>query len=172
MTSRRHNCHGLLPQAGTTTAAHGGVTLLEIVMAVFIVAIALIPILYTVQYGNKSTVKINNYAEVAKLAQGLIEECKHVPFWRYRDNYQGLARDTWEVVNQNYYPKTYEAIEKFKAVLKSLDLKADLKLVKKDDLIREVWIRVHATWKEGDGTTEQAPRELRLANAIRNPEAD
>lgn len=149
-----------------------GVTLIEIVIAVFIVAIALIPILYTVQYGNKSTVKVNNYAEVAKLAQGLIEECKHVPFWRYRDNYQGLARDTWEVVNQNYYPKTYAAIDQFKTVLKSLDLKAELKIVKNNDLIREVWIRVHATWKEGDGTTDQTPRELRLANAIRNPEAD
>jgi len=150
----------------------GGMTLLEILIAAAIIAIALIPILRSVQFGNKATVKINNYSEVAKLAQGLIEECKHIPFNRYRDNYKGLAKDKWETVNQNYYPKTYEGIDQFKKLLKSLELNAQLKLVKKDETIREIWIQVSATWKEGDGTTDNAPRELRLANAIRNPESD
>ncbi|NLI78565.1 MAG: hypothetical protein GX442_19255 [Candidatus Riflebacteria bacterium] len=149
-----------------------GITLVEIVIAVLIVAVAFIPIIYTIQYGNKATVKINNYGEVAKLAQGLIEECKHVPFPRVRDDYKGLAKDKWEIVNQNYYPKTYAAIEKFKDTLKSLELNAQLKVVKREEIVREVWIQIHATWKEGDGTTDNAPRELRLSNAIRNPEAD
>ncbi len=149
-----------------------GVTLLEILIACFIVAMAFIPILSTIQYGNKSTVKINNYSVVAKLAQGLVEECKHIPFRLYSADYAQLGKDEWFDVNQQYYPKTKEAIEELGKTLKSLEWTAKLKVIKSGDIIREVWINITATWKEGDGTTSEKPRELRLGNAIRNPDAD
>lgn len=146
-----------------------GISLLEIVIAVVIVALAFIPILYAIQYGNKSTVRINNYAEVAKLAQGLIEECKHVPFKKIKEDYSALAANQWEIINPNYYPKTIQRLESLKNLIKNLEFNAELKVLKKDDIISEVWIRIYAKWLEGD-TMNKVVRELRLANAISNPD--
>jgi len=149
-----------------------GLSMLEIVIAAAIVAIAFIPLLSTLQYGNKATVKINNFGKAAKLAQGLIEECKHIPFSLYKQDYLALGKDEWFDVNPLYYPKTTDSIAAFKTELKSLKWDADLKIVKDGEQIREVWIKVHASWEEGDGTTKLKPRELRLANAIRNTDVD
>jgi len=149
-----------------------GLSMLEIMIGVFIFAIAFIPLFRLVQYGGKSTVKINNYSKVARLAQRLIEECKHVPFKVYLKDYQEMNSGDTFVVNQNYYPQTLEAINEFNEELKSLTVEAELTVKKlPDNRISEVWINVDATWKEGDGTTEgDNKRQLRLGNAIRNPD--
>lgn len=149
-----------------------GLSTLEIMIGVFIVAIAFLPAFRVIQYGSKATVKVNNYSKVARLAQGLIEECKHVPFKIYLKDYQEMGSGDTFVVNQNYYPKTLESIEGSRNELKDLRVEADLTVKKEpDNRISEVWIRVKATWKEGDGTTQgDTNRELRLGNAIRNPD--
>ncbi|MBI3038580.1 hypothetical protein HYY75_05940 [bacterium] len=147
-----------------------GVTLLEIIIAAMIVAIALIPVLSSIQYGNKATVKVNNYSKAERLAQELIEECKHIPVRVYYKDYNALVADKWEVVNEQYFPKTKEVLNDFGKTLKSFSWKAELKVVKPSEIIREIWIRVAMAWKEGDSNV--VTRELRLANAIYNPEAD
>lgn len=149
-----------------------GLSLLEIMIGVFIFAIAFIPLFRLIQHGGKSTVKINNYSKVARLAQRLIEECKHVPFKIYLQDYQEMGSGESFVVNQNYYPQTLEAIEEFREELKSLKVEAELTVKKLvDNRISEVWINISATWKEGDGTTVgDNNRQLRLGNAIRNPD--
>lgn len=149
-----------------------GLSTLEIMIGVLIIAIAFLPAFRVIQYGSKATVKVNNYSKVARLAQRLVEECKHVPFKIYLKDYQEMGSGDTFVVNQNYYPKTLEAIEEFTNELKNLKVEADLTVKKEpDNRISEVWIRVKATWKEGDGTTQgDINRELRLGNAIRNPD--
>ena len=67
-----------------------GATLVEIVMAILILACAFIPILRLVDYGSVNTAKIGNYARATRLAQELIEECKHIPFKAYKDTYGDL----------------------------------------------------------------------------------
>lgn len=149
-----------------------GLSTLEIMIGVLIIAIAFLPAFRVIQYGSKATVKVNNYSKVARLAQGLIEECKHVPFKIYVKDYQDMASGETFVVNQNYYPKTLENIELAGREIKNLRVEADLTVKKEpDNRISEVWIRVKARWKEGDGTTQgEVDRELRLGNAIRNPD--
>ncbi len=149
-----------------------GLSMLEIMIGIFIIAVAFFPAFRVIQYGSKATVKVNNYSKVARLAQGLIEECRHVPFKIYVNDYQEMGGGETFVVNQNYYPKTLEAIEQFREELKNLQIEAELTVKKEpDDRISEIWIRVKANWKEGDGTTQgDKVRELRLGNAIRNPD--
>lgn len=148
-----------------------GLSLLEIMIGVFIIATAFIPILRLIHYGGKATVKVNNFSEVAKIAQGLIEECKHVPIGIYSKDYADLSDGQWFEVNPQYYPKAAQAVEEFRDSLKSLKINSELTVLRAPDenRIREIWIRVTGTWEEGDGTTLNKPRELRLANAIYNP---
>ncbi len=149
-----------------------GLTMLEIVIGLFVVAVAFIPLFRVMQFGGKSTVKINNYSKVARLAQKLIEECKHVPFKVYLQDYGEMAAADTFVVNQNYYPKTLEAIEAFRSEVKSLNIETQISVKKTpDNRVSEVWIQVKATWKEGDGSTQgDKVREIRLGNAIVNPD--
>lgn len=154
-----------------------GVTLVEILIAVAIVAIAFFPIISTIQYGNKSTVKVNNYSRATKLAQGLIEECRHVPFKIYQETptYKDLPEDQWELVGEDFFPKTRSELPAFQAEIKSLQLKPELKLIRNPDntsQIKEIWFRVHISWKEGDGTTDNKPREVTVGNALHNSEAE
>lgn len=151
------------------SVVRNGVTLIEIVIGIFIIAVAFLPILGVVQYGGKSTVRINNYAIVAKIAHGLIEECRHVPISAYVNDYADLQHGQWFAVKEAYFPKTLLAIASFSDEIKSLAVAASLTVIKEPDTqrIREIWIRVHGQWKEGDGTTQgERVRNVRLANAI------
>ena len=69
-----------------------GATLIEVVIAIFILACAFLPILRVVDYGSVSTAKIGHYAKATRLAQELIEECKHVPFKVYQKTYSDLGQ--------------------------------------------------------------------------------
>ncbi|HOY67496.1 MAG TPA: hypothetical protein PLP29_11435 [Candidatus Ozemobacteraceae bacterium] len=152
-----------------------GVTFVEIMIAVLILAAALLPILSTIQYGSKSTVKVNNYSKAMRLALGLVEECKFVPMKTIIKDYEGLADNTWEVLNENYYPKTKESLAEFMSQLKDLKWEGKLKVRKgkirpnEPEVIREVWIQVDARWTEGDKT---GVRQVRISNAIYNAESD
>ena len=156
-------------------ASDRGVTFIEIMIAVFILAAALLPVLSTIQYGSKSTVKVNNYSKAMRLALGLVEECKFVPMKTIIKDYQGLADNTWEVLNENYYPKTKESLAEFASQLKDLTWEGKLKVRKgrvrpnEPETIREVWIQVDARWTEGDKT---GVRQVRISNAIYNPDSD
>jgi hypothetical protein len=103
----------------------------------------------------------------------LVEECKHVPFPTYKEQYSSLKDQSWFAINPEFYPKTVEATKEMEDELKELNIDAQLKVVKtENDVVREIWIQVNATWKEGDGTNKNAPRELRLAQAIHNPDVN
>jgi len=154
-----------------------GLTLIEILIAVAIITMAFFPIMSTVQFGNKSTVKINNYSKATHIAQGLIEECKHVPVKIYQETptYKDLLEGNWELVSEDFYPKSKKEFEAFQSEIKSLTYKPELKIIRNpenNDQIKEIWIRVQITWKEGDGTTDQKPREVWVGNAIHNPESE
>jgi len=118
---------------------------------------------------------VNNYSKAMRLALGLVEECKFVPMKTIIKDYQGLADNTWEVLNENYYPKTKESLAEFASQLKDLTWEGKLKVRKgrvrpnEPETIREVWIQVDARWTEGDKT---GVRQVRISNAIYNTESD
>lgn len=160
----------------TVVSKTRAVTFVEIMIAAFILSAALIPVLSTIQYGSKATVKVNNYSKAMRLALRLVEECKFVPIKTIAQDYQGLANNTWETLNENYYPKTKEELNFFFEELKDLKWEGELKIRKGQvsptdpEQIREVWVRVFASWTEGDARDNV--REVRVANAIYNAEAD
>lgn len=143
-----------------------GVTLLEIMISVFIISIAFLAILRVVQFGGRSTVRINNYEIVARIGQGLIEECRHVPLATYNNDYEDLLEGQWFTVRDDYIPKTLSAVASYSEVIKDLRVTASL-TVKIDDeteRISEIWLRVLGMWTEGD--TPDQVRQIRLSNAI------
>lgn len=155
-----------------------GVTLLEIVIAAFILAIAFIPILRVVDFGATSTAKIGHYAKATRLAQELIEECKHVPFKVYQREYEELASGESFTVHPQYYKETNKSIEAFfeenKDTMKDYGCIANLKAKKnKLEQITEVWFEVEIFWRDkGSKDDETFGRRLvRAGNAYYNAEA-
>lgn len=155
-----------------------GITLLEIVIAASVLALAFIPILRVVDFGAVSTSKLGHYAKATKLVQELIEECKHVPFKVYQRHYQDLASGNTFDVHPQFYKETGKSIEAFfeenKDFMKDYGCEAHLK-AKKNDLeqIVEVWFEVEIFWRElGNKDNDKAPlRSVRCANAYYNSEA-
>lgn len=155
-----------------------GVTLLEIVIAAAILAIAFIPILRLVDFGAVSTTKVGHVAKAARLAQELIEECKHVPFKVYQRHYSDLVSGNSFDIHPQFYKETGKSIESFfndsKDFLKDYGCKAFLK-AKKNDLeqIVEVWFEVEIFWRErGNKDNPDSPlRSVKCGNAYYNSEA-
>lgn len=157
-----------------------GFTFLEVIIAAVILALAFFPIMRVVDFGGVSTVKINNSSKAARLAQELIEECKHVPFRVYQTNpnYAGLADGASFDIQPDYYQKTRKSIEEFrdanKQSLKDFAYLAKLKIKKNGvNQIKEIWFEVEISWREKgkkDDTT-QPLRKVRAGNAAYNAEA-
>ena len=122
-----------------------------------------------VDYGSTNTTKIGHYAKATRLAQELIEECKHIPFKIYQKQYQDLQENTPFTINEDYYKETLKNIEAFKTEnkdkIKEFDYKAEL-MTKKNDLgqIVEVWFQVQIGWYDMGGI-EGNSREKRLVKA-------
>ena len=152
-----------------------GVTLIEILISVAIVGFAFLAILGVIQFGNKSTVKVNNYSKAFRLAQEFIEECKHHPIGKFLadENIVGAA-DWFDEINMPVYcPKSKKSIEDFQSELKSLEFKPAVKVVRDaGGIVKFILLRVEVTWREGDGTTTLRPRQINLANAIFNPASE
>ncbi len=155
-----------------------GATMIEIVIAVFILAIAFFPILRVVDVGSVNTAKIGNYAKATRLAQELIEECKHVPFKVYQKQYADLGSGESFDIHPQFYKETQKSLESFlkesKDKLKDFDCTATLK-AKKNELnqIVEVWFNVEMTWRDmgAANNTKFAERKVRVGNAYFNSEA-
>lgn len=155
-----------------------GVTLLEIVISALIMAVAFIPILRLVNFGGTSTQKVGHYAKATRLAQEMIEECKHVPFKVYQRHYADLASGGSFAVNPQFYKETAKSIEAFfeenNDTMKDYGCNANLK-AKKNDLeqIVEVWFEVEIFWRDkGSKDNENlSKRVVRAGNAYYNAEA-
>lgn len=155
-----------------------GVTLIEIVISALILAVAFIPILRVVNFGSKSTAKIGNYAKAARLAQQLIEECKHVPFKVVQKTYTGLKDNQEFDVNPQFYKQTQKSIEKFfndnKSAMKDYGFTAKLKPhLNALNQITEVWFNVEIFWRDmGKKDDAKRPKRIvRAGNAYYNSEA-
>lgn len=154
-----------------------GTSLMEIVIAIFIIACAFIPILRLVDFGSSSTSKINNYEKATRLAQDLIEECKHVPFKVYQQLYSELGNNEQYEINPEFYKDTQKSIEDFEKnsldFLKDFNCDAYLK-VKKNDLgqIIELWFEVDISWYDMGNTTDKNGqlRSVRAGSAYFNPD--
>ncbi|MBQ2593388.1 MAG: prepilin-type N-terminal cleavage/methylation domain-containing protein [Candidatus Riflebacteria bacterium] len=154
-----------------------GATLIEVVIAIFILACAFLPVLRVVDYGSVSTAKIGHYAKATRLAQELIEECKHVPFKVYQKTYSDLGQGQSFDIHPQFYKETQANIEKFitdsKDSLKDFECKATLRANKNDlDQIVEVWFEVEISWYDIGKISDQKgeKRSIKIGNAYFNSE--
>ncbi len=158
--------------------ARKGLTLLEIVISALIMAIGFIPILRLVNFGSAATAKVGHYAKATRLAQELIEECKHVPFKVYQRQYADLASGDSFEVHPQFYKETAKSIESFfeenNDTMKDYGVTANLK-VKKNSIeqIVEIWFEVEIFWRDkGTKDDERFGRRIvRAGNAYYNSEA-
>lgn len=158
-----------------------GATLIEVVIAVLILACAFIPILRLVDYGSVNTAKLGNYARATRLAQELIEECKHIPFKAYKDTYGELSDGAEFDVNEDFYKETKHSIDKFMEEQSKnskeffLEVKPKLKVYKNEpyNQITEVWFKVEMTFYDmgNKDNGKGGKRTIRVSNAYHNPEA-
>lgn len=157
-----------------------GTTLIEIVIAVLILAVAFIPILRLVDYGSVNTTKIGNYARATRLAQELIEECKHIPFKAYKDVYGELGDGQEYEVAEDFYKETKKSIDKFMAEEAKnskqffFETKPKLKVYKNEfNQIKEVWFFVEMTFfdRGNKDNGKGGKRTIKVSNAYHNPEA-
>ena len=154
-----------------------GATLVEVVIALLILACSFLPILRVVDYGSVNTAKIGHYAKATRLAQELIEECKHVPFKVYQRQYDKMSNGQSFDINPQFYKETQANIDKFitesKDSLKEFECNASLRANKNDlDQIVEVWFEVEISWydigKISDAKGEK--RTIKVGNAYFNSE--
>lgn len=159
-----------------------GITLLEILIAAAIMAVAFIPLTRLVGFGTTSQTKTSNLSRATRLAQELIEECKHVPVSTYGEvaTYKAapaLPAQKMDIM-EDLYPKTKASIAEFVAQnaksIKDFKVTAQLQLVKTGlNQIKEIWFFVEIEWVD-KGTIDQGNptrRMVRAGNALFNPEA-
>lgn len=160
-------------------------TLIEVVIAILILACAFFPILRVVDYGSVSTAKIGNYAKATRLAQELIEECKHVPFSLWKkfhvpENPEPNQIIDFDTINEDFYKGTKESIKAFAEEEKTKDKIKEFKCEAKAKLflneykqIYEIWLEVEISWydmgKISDAKGEK--RIVKVSNSYHNPEA-
>ncbi len=158
-----------------------GTSLIEIVIAMLIIACSFLPILRIVDYGSVSTTKVGHYSKATRLAQDLIEECKHVPFKVYQVNYDGLETDQSFDIHPEYYKDTKESIEAFKKdeekkdKIKEFAYKASLR-PKRDPITKqiiEIWFEVEMNWydKGQYENNKGEKRTIKVGNAYYNAES-
>lgn len=100
-----------------------GVSVVEVCIAAFILAIAFVALTRLINYSTVSSVKIGNKAKASDIMAMLMEEVKHVPFKAYAEDMPKLFTEKDFVdIPANYYSDTTKQLE----------------LLKKDD--KEYWI--------------------------------
>lgn len=160
-------------------------SLIEVVIAILILACAFFPILRVVDYGSVSTAKIGNYAKATRLAQELIEECKHVPFSQWKkfhvpENPEPNLVIDFDTINEDFYKGTKKSIDEFfnseetKDKIKEFTCEAKAKIFLNEyKQIYEIWIQVEISWydmgKISDAKGEK--RIVKVSNSYHNPEA-
>lgn len=147
-------------------------------ISVFILAIAFIPILRLVDFSAVSTARVGNIARASRLAQQLIEECKHVPFRVYQEHYTDLDEGDDFSIHPQFYQETAASIEDFftdnRDSFRNYGVNANLRVRKNDlDDIVEVWFEVEIYWRQlGDKDDDSLSKSLvRASNAYYNSEA-
>lgn len=151
-------------------------TLIEILIAAVILAMAFLPVLRVVSFGGVSTVKTTTTSKATRLAQELIEEAKHVPFSIYQRECPTLDQGAPLPIPEAFYEKTMKNIDEFKndKNLKSFEHTATLQGMKNDvGQVTELWFEVEVRWQErgADSGKLQEPRKVRAGNCLFNPEA-
>lgn len=151
-----------------------GVTLIEVVIAAAILALAFIPIVNLISSSATTTVKVGNYAKASDLLAKFMEEVKHVPMKVYEEKIPQLLAGEEATIPEEFYQDTLKSFTELKKEDKEFWLENKIKAeVNNYKQIVELGISAQITWKEKGNkeATSQPDRSLRDYALIFNSEA-
>lgn len=151
-----------------------GVTLIEIVVAAAILALAFIPIVNLISKSAVSTVKVGNYAKASDLLSKFMEEVTYHPMALYEEKLPQLLEGGEVVITDEFYTQTSKSIEDLAKEDKEFWIEAKAKAeTNKYKQIVELGIYAQISWHERGqkDATGEAERSLRDYSLIFNSEA-
>ncbi len=149
-----------------------GWSLIEILVAIAVVAIAFVPLVNLVSFNAVSTVKVGNYAKASNVLSKFMEEVKHLPIRKFQEDAPELMSGNEITVPEKFYPDTLASLAEMKKE-KEFWLKASMKAVKNDfGQLVEVAVTAEVQWRERGGkeAAGEPLRNLRDFALIFNPE--
>jgi prepilin-type N-terminal cleavage/methylation domain-containing protein len=149
-----------------------GWSLIEILVAIAIVAIAFIPLVNLVSFNAVSTVKVGNYAKASNILTKFMEEVKHLPIKKFQEDAPEIMGGSEITIPEKFYPDTLASLVEMKKE-KEFWFRASMKAQKNQfGQLVEVAITAEVQWRErGDKSAAGEPlRHLRDFALIFNPE--
>lgn len=160
----------------TAQLRHGraGITLVEILVAAGIIALAFIPLMRLISGNYTATAKTSNQSKAAAILNRLIEEVKHVPFATYAKECPEVMQEKPFAVPAKYYPETISAIDEQKKT-DDREFWIETKMTgSKNDAgqLVEIYFEAEIKWRDmgGKAATNQPEHRLRAATLVFNPE--
>lgn len=151
-----------------------GITLVEIVVAAAILALAFIPVVNLISRSATSTVKVGNYAKASDLLAKLMEELTYHPMGLYEEKLPKLLDGSEVQIGEEFYSQTVKNLQELAKDDKEFWVEAKAKAeTNKHKQIVELGIYAQISWNErGQKTATGEPeRSLRDYSLIFNSEA-
>ncbi len=154
-----------------------GITLVEVVVAAFILVIAFIPIYRLMSHSATVSVKVGNAAKAADLMAKFMEEVKHTPLKLYEEKMSINGANEYTItIPEEFYADTTKAIEELKKEedkefwIEKTEAKAKVNKYKQ---IVEMCVSCQINWKEKGNRDASSQRDqfLRDYGLIFNAEA-
>tara|TARA_Y100000031_G_C8063885_1_gene311915 strand:- start:2 stop:454 length:453 start_codon:yes stop_codon:yes gene_type:complete len=140
---------------------HDGITLLEIMLAVAILLLAVIPLMGIFDFANLSTKKSKTQSVATGLAVSIKQECEHQPFEEFGK--LALANPGAISIPASLFPKTMEEIVRFNDADKYPDFSPSAVCYPYLDGNKHLAkLEIKIDWKDKRG----APKNVKLATFI------
>ncbi|MBP7635187.1 prepilin-type N-terminal cleavage/methylation domain-containing protein [Candidatus Ozemobacteraceae bacterium] len=151
-----------------------GITMIEIMVAVAIIALALLPLLRLISGNYTATARTSNQSQAAAILNRLIEEVKHVPFTTYVKECPDVMQDKKLAIPEKYYPETISALnEQKKTGDREFWVETSMTGTKNEsNQLVEIYFEAEIRWRDrgGKSTVNQPERRLRATALVFNPE--
>jgi len=159
---------------GTYRPHRYGITMIEIMVAVTIIALAVIPLMRLISGTYTATAKTSNQSKAAAILNRLIEEVKHVPFTTYVKECPDVMQEKAFAIPDTYYPETIAALdEQKKAGDREFWVETTMMGSKNEsNQLVEIYFEAEIRWHDmgGRNTQNQPERRLRASALVFNPE--
>jgi len=159
---------------GIRSSHRNGMTMIEIMVAVSIIALAVIPLMRLITGTYTATAKTSNQSKAAAILNRLIEEVKHVPFATYVKECPDVMQEKAVPIPVKYYPETVAALdEQKKTGDREFWVETTLLGSKNEsNQLVEIYFEAEIRWRDmgGKDTQNQPERRLRASALVFNPE--
>lgn len=148
--------------------------MIEILVAVAIIVLALLPLLRLITGNYTATSKTSNQSKAAAIISRLIEEVKHVPFATYVKECPDILQEKAFPIPDKFYPETLSALdEQKKTGDREYWVETSMTGSRNDsNQLVEIYFQAEIRWRDrgGKATTSEPERRMRASALVFNPE--